>query len=213
MFTPGLPAPGLHYVPGSCRAFANNGTTVFETSTNSSANTSLNTNFSGPITASSALSAITTASDHLPIVADYLIATPYTTWQAKYFTPAQLANAAISGPNADPDGDGIPNLVEYALNLNPEQANVVGLPIIGQTTISGQQYLTLTYTQVIAATDITYVPQVSGDLITWTSGPSYTAIVSTTNNADGVTQTVVTRDLTPMSGASARFIRLEVTKP
>jgi endonuclease/exonuclease/phosphatase family metal-dependent hydrolase len=209
----GSSATGLHYVPGSLHAFANNGSTKFETSVNLASNTSLNTNFSGPITASAALSALTTASDHLPIVADYVIATPFTTWQAREFTAAQLANAAISGPTADPDGDGIPNLLEYALNLNPEQASVQGLPTIGQTTINGQQYLTLTYTEVIAATDITYVPQVSGDLATWNSGSSYTALVSLTNNGDGVTETAVTQDLTPISSAAPRFMRLEITKP
>ena len=204
---------GLRYVPGSCRAFANNGTTSIGASTNTSANTSLNTNFQGPITVSAALSALTTGSDHLPVVADYVIVTPYRTWQAQYFTAAQLANPAVSGDDADPDGDGIPNLVEYALNLDPEQANTQGLPVVGQTNVGGQQYLTLTYTAVIAATDITYVPQVCGDLTSWASGSGYIAPVSTTNNADGKTQTVVVRDLTPITNASARFIRLEITRP
>ncbi len=65
----------------------------------------------------------------------------------------------------------------------------------------------------IADTDITYVPQVSGDLTAWNSGASYVATVSTTNNADGLTQTVVVRDLTPFTGAEERFIRLAVTMP
>ena len=160
-----------------------------------------------------ALSALTTGSDHLPIVADYVVATPYTTWQARYFTAAQLANPAVSGDDADPDGDGIPNLVEYALNLNPEQANTQGLPVVGRTTAGGQQYLTLTYTAVIAATDITYVAQVCGDLASWASGTGYTALVSATNNADGMTQTVVMQDLTPVSSANARYMRLKVTRP
>ena len=30
-----------------------------------------------------------------------------------------LANEAISGPNADPDGDDIPNLLEFTLELDP----------------------------------------------------------------------------------------------
>jgi endonuclease/exonuclease/phosphatase family metal-dependent hydrolase len=204
---------GLHYVAGSMRAFGNNGTTALGKSVNQTSNTSLNTNFSGPITASQALAALTTGSDHLPLVADYVIATPYTTWEAQNFNAAQLANAAISGPTADPDGDGIPNLLEYALDLNPLQPSAAGLPTVGQIASGGNEYLTLTYTKVIAATDITYLQQVSGDLQTWYSGPSYTAIVSVTNNADGVTQTVVSQDLTPISSANQRFTRLEVTRP
>jgi hypothetical protein len=35
------------------------------------------------------------------------------------FTPAQLADPEISGDDADPDRDGLPNLLEYALGLDP----------------------------------------------------------------------------------------------
>lgn len=208
----GTAAAALRYVTGSYRVFGNNGTTAYGKTVNSSSNTSLN-NLSGPITAAQALSALTTASDHLPVVVDYLVATPYNTWQLQHFTAAELASATVSGDTADPDGDGISNLLEYALNLDPKAANVTGLPTSSLSTVSGAQYLTLTYTQVKAAADITYVPQVSGDLATWNSGASYTTLVSTTNNADGVTQTVVVRDLTAATAANQRFIRLQVTRP
>ena len=95
----------------------------------------------------------------------------------------------------------------------PRTAGVAGLPVIGTTTINGSAYLTLTYTQVIADTDIFYVPQVSGDLSTWTSGTNVVATVSTTNNTDGTTRAVVVRDLTAATGTNARFIRLEITRP
>ena len=42
-------------------------------------------------------------------------------WRALHFTPAQLADPAISGDDADPDRDGLPNLLEYALGLDPWQ--------------------------------------------------------------------------------------------
>ena len=45
------------------------------------------------------------------------------------------------------------------------------------------------------------------------SGANALATVSTTNNADGTTRTVVVRDLTAMTGTNARFIRLEITRP
>ena len=167
----------------------------------------------GPITASSALQALTTGSDHLPEVADYVVPTPYTNWQLAHFTAAELANAAISGDLADPDGDGIPNLLEYALNLDPKIAKTTGLPTAGQTTVGGQQYLTLTYTQLIGTPGITYLPQVSGDLSTWNGGSGYTVAVGTTSNGDGATQTVVVRDAVAMSGATRRFMRLQVSRP
>ena len=203
----------LRYVPGSLRAFGNDGSSGYGKTVNSSANTSLN-NLSGTITASQALSALTTASDHLPTVADYMVPiSPYNAWQFQHFTSTDLANAAVSGDLADPDGDGISNLLEYALNLDPKVTSTVGLPTVGQTTVGGSQYLTLTYTRVIAATGITYVPQVSGDLNTWNSGTGYTVAVSTTNNADTVTQTIVVQDAVAMSPGGRRFMRLLVSRP
>ncbi|MDA7518126.1 hypothetical protein N8511_04215, partial [Akkermansiaceae bacterium] len=46
-------------------------------------------------------------------------ASPFETWQQQFWTGDDLADVAISGPNADPDGDGIPNLLEFTLNLTP----------------------------------------------------------------------------------------------
>ena len=72
--TPG----GLTYVQGTYHSFGNNGTTGYESSVNSGGNTSLTTNLgtSPAISASTLYSDLTTASDHLPIVADYLIPVP-----------------------------------------------------------------------------------------------------------------------------------------
>ena len=128
------------------------------------------------------------------------------------FYHRRTGHPAVSGDDADPDGDGIPNLLEYALDLAPRTANVAGLPVVGTTVISGSKYLTLTYTQVIAGTDISYVPQVSGDLAAQASGANAVATVSATNDADGTTRTVVMRDLTASTAPGARFIRLEITR-
>ena len=62
----------LQYLAGSYRTFGNNGTTAFGKSVNATTNTAL-ANLQGPITAATALSALTTASDHLPVVADYTV--------------------------------------------------------------------------------------------------------------------------------------------
>jgi len=44
-------------------------------------------------------------------------------WTKSHFTVAEQANPAISGESADPDGDGIPNVVEYAMGSNPKEAS------------------------------------------------------------------------------------------
>lgn len=164
---------------------------------------------------------LTTGTQWIRIVQDtsgyninYLTFTPepYLAWKNLYFTAAQLAAPAIGGDTASPGGDGIPNLMKYALNLNPWTDGVARLPAMSITASGSNGYLTLTYTHVIAATDIVYTPQVSGDLQTWSSGAGYVATVSVTPNGDGVTETVVAQDLTPIDGAP-RFMRLMVTGP
>ncbi|HUJ72956.1 MAG TPA: PKD domain-containing protein, partial [Verrucomicrobiae bacterium] len=72
-------AGGLAYVPGTYHAFGNNGTTRYRSSVNNGSDTALNsdltTNVTG-ITATQLYKYLTTATDHLPIVADYTIPVP-----------------------------------------------------------------------------------------------------------------------------------------
>lgn len=126
-------------------------------------------------------------------------------WRFNKFTPAERANPAISGETADPDGDGIPNLLEYALNLEPKIADVGGLP---KMAVQGG-YLTLTYTEVKAAIDIVYAVQAAGEVSgSWSSS----GLVETSRIDNGTTWRVTVRDSVPISVASHRFMRLRVTR-
>jgi hypothetical protein len=44
---------------------------------------------------------------------------PHDVWNQQHFTSNQLANDSISGDLADPDKDGLCNLLEYAFNTDP----------------------------------------------------------------------------------------------
>lgn len=44
---------------------------------------------------------------------------PFTVWREENFDPGDLDNPQITGPNADPDEDGIENLLEFVLDLDP----------------------------------------------------------------------------------------------
>ncbi len=67
-------AGGLALVPGTYHTFGNNGTTAYQGSVNSAGNTALNDLAPGaPISAAQLRLDLTTASDHLPVVADYTI--------------------------------------------------------------------------------------------------------------------------------------------
>ena len=65
-------ATGLDYIANSFHTFGNNGTYGQGAPTNANI-TALN-DLQGPLTKSAVESALTTASDHLPVVADYTIA-------------------------------------------------------------------------------------------------------------------------------------------
>ncbi len=136
----------------------------------------------------------------------------YNAWKNLKFSSSDLADPAISGDTADPNLDGISNLLAYALHLEPKNANTGGLPATGETNVSGNSYLTLNYTRLNWVTEISYLVEVSGDLATWNSGSSYTGPVSSSDNGNG-TSSVVIQDLTPMNAAVKRFIRLKITRP
>lgn len=40
-------------------------------------------------------------------------------WRQRYFTPGEISAGVITGDNADPDGDRLPNFLEFAIASNP----------------------------------------------------------------------------------------------
>jgi Lamin Tail Domain/CotH kinase protein len=58
----------------------------------------------------------------------------FNTWASNAFpNPADRANPAISGPNASPSGDGVANLIHYALGVGPYQPVTSLLPGLVRT--------------------------------------------------------------------------------
>ena len=49
----------------------------------------------------------------------------FSAWQIAYFSEAELGLPSISGEAADPDGDGLSNLLEYAFALNPRHGQAL----------------------------------------------------------------------------------------
>jgi len=67
--------------------------------------------------------------------------TQYDAWKSLQFTPAQLADPAISGPAADPDADSTPNLGEFFAGSDPLQPDLG--PVAELVEIDDQLHLTI----------------------------------------------------------------------
>ena len=113
--------------------------------------------------------------------------------------------SSTASMTADADGDGSSNLLEYAFYTTPTSAASSSRPQVG---IEGG-FLTLTYTQLMSATDLSYVVQESTDLTNpngWIPATVIEEIVSTS----GVTRVVKAK--VAINSAPQKFLRLSVTK-
>ena len=110
---------------------------------------------------------------------------------------------------ADPDGDGLVNLAEYALGSDPKLADTSLRPAAGLQTINGQTFLTLTFRRLLLAEEVAYIVEISEDLVHWRTAAQL--VGNPVLNIDG-TQTVTYRDDIPVSSTGYSFLRLSVQR-
>ena len=90
-------------------------------------------------------------------------------WLMAHFTEAELLEPAISGGGADPDMDGLPNDVEYALGLNPQAPSSLFTGDHSLSINEAGDSLVLRFSRNPDAFDATIAIEESFDLAFWTS--------------------------------------------
>lgn len=116
-------------------------------------------------------------------------------------------NAGQTGTIDDPDGDGISNLLEFALNLDPSAANRSALPESTIIADGGNEYLVLEVNKNAQANGVELVVESSPDLTDWFSGDDHTVVLE--ENAS----LLRVRDAVPLSDSTRRFLRLRAVQP
>ena len=134
-------------------------------------------------------------------------------WRATHFTPTELAQPTVSGDTADPDGDGLVNLVEYALKLDPKTRDVPSPIVVSIVTDGGQDFHAFTFRRRVPNVEITYTPEITDDLTSWRyAGGDLVLFGAPLTNPDG-TETVTYRSTAPAATATSEYFRLRVSLP
>jgi hypothetical protein len=137
-------------------------------------------------------------------------------WRQQYFGSDQ--NSGNAADLATPDGDGIPNLIKYALLMTPGQDGSSRLPQAAMTGPSGNRRLTLTFQRDPSRSDVSIVVEAQSELGgAWTeiarctTGAEFTgaAAVSESAGANG-SKAVTVQDV--QANASRRFMRVRVER-
>lgn len=128
-----------------------------------------------------------------------LVATPSQQWRYTHF--GSMAMNAQSEDMIDSDGDGIANLLEYAMARNPAVSDTV--PQSGTKSGSVLEFI---YTKNKSATDVMMSVEWSDDLVTWSSVGVASSVLS-----DGATTQQI--KATIPAGEIRRFMHLKVTRP
>ena len=155
------------------------------------------------------------------------LATPFANgtvfaWLGENFSGPERSQAAVGSLTGDPDADGAPNLLEYALGLDPRAPNPgARLPAGVAVNVSGQTHLALSFERPVGGRgDVRYVVEISNDLVGWRRDTGEVLLHSTTPSGDGARETLVFRTAAALgggdeggggAGTSARvFLRLAV---
>ena len=137
-------------------------------------------------------------------------------WRVIHFLTE--ADLPVSANDADPDGDGLSNLVEYALGSDPLVAQPEQVPVTVWIQDNGLLYLGLEFHAQSDAVNVSYQLEVSDNLVDWRTSavfaPPFTSNPSTVKaSVPGSSRRLVRiRDDMPVTENGMRFLRLNVVE-
>lgn len=126
----------------------------------------------------------------------------YSAWADGNFTATELADPAISGAEADPDGSGMSNLLRYAFDL-PARGPVAAPTRVERGGSGSSSTLMLAFPIRAEASDLVYEVQSSSDLVNWITEQSYAA--------DKAKRTI-SYEIAETAGVERLFLRVRVLK-
>ena len=117
----------------------------------------------------------------------------------------------FSEPNADPDGDGFVNMVEYALDSSPLiNSGLSNLDEISKINLDGKTFLTYSYNQRKGVDGLQFVLEVSEDMITWNSGEEYLKSIEDDKELKSEFYRRSFRSVKPVNLNQSYFFRLKI---
>lgn len=129
--------------------------------------------------------------------------TPQQSWRETHF--GSSSNTGDAADDADPDGDGIPNLLEFALGLTPKEANNSPTTLDTSGLSGGTLIYNYTRSKTAYEAGLTFIVEFSDTLVDAWSTEGVTATVTSDNGTLQQVQAVV-----PAGANGHRFIRLRV---
>lgn len=135
-------------------------------------------------------------------------------WLANHFSPAELENPALTDDNANPSGDGIPNLLKRAIGLDPRSIFVPGAADsnpLPQVTFHEDGHLHLIIRRLRTPGDLAYHPEASLTLASGSWQPDLLEVIDVTF-LDNDFEEVTLRTQAPVDELDNIFVRLRVTR-
>lgn len=136
----------------------------------------------------------------------------YAEWQMRCFRRDALPAQTL--PSADPDGDGIPNSLEYAFDLCPTYPEKAGVPVglLTSGPVTNSVYHALKFRRRAGTSDLTFQVQSSTDVASgWqgTVAEPTTTEIAVLSLGDGMEEVTV-RTLYRVTGYPSHYLRLQV---